>query len=141
MYIWCNPPLAQAGGADTALMVWSNASAGAGASGESAPTPATASVVALGSGGSGEAAMVADSDDSDTDDAEDGYDSDVEREKKIDYDAKSYVVNRPASEKRAAIEPGGGDAGSSSKISRGKTMDKRVKRRREMTGTKRAASE
>eukprot|EP00057_Strongylocentrotus_purpuratus_P018650 XP_011673124.1 PREDICTED: echinoderm microtubule-associated protein-like 6 [Strongylocentrotus purpuratus] len=57
--------LISVGGADTSIMVWSR-------------------------DGAGESNACGDSDDSDTDSEEEGYDSDVQREKDMDYSAKTY---------------------------------------------------
>ena len=64
--------LVTVGGADLAMMVWNNLD-------ETAPTSGTGQVDAA---------------DDDTDSEEEsGYDSDVEREKKIDYSSKIYTVS------------------------------------------------
>eukprot|EP00051_Salpingoeca_urceolata_P007134 m.94665 g.94665 ORF g.94665 m.94665 type:complete len:1961 (-) comp15130_c0_seq1:316-6198(-) len=80
--------LISVGGGDTAIFVW----AFSGATRPSSAALQRRSKTALVLGGG-------DSDDSDTDDEEDGFDSDVEREIKIDYDTKIYVARETMGEK------------------------------------------
>ncbi len=71
--------LASTGGADTAVMLWAFGAKSV------APTPKGAAPVV--------APQAGQSDDSDTDGEEDGYDSDVEHEKQINYAAKAYAAS------------------------------------------------
>ncbi len=69
------------GGADTALACWRNLAVGS-ISGTPKEGPARALV-----GGA------CDSDDDDTDDGEDGYDTDVDKETRMDYAALTYTTS------------------------------------------------
>ena len=143
--------LVSLGGADTAIMVWTNASyavaaidgagdsagagAGSGSGSEAEQAAAEAHEVSAGFAG--------DSDDSDTDDDEDGYDSDVEREKHIDWTAKAYTD--PMNGKRPVSQSSGGDGddcgddeGEPKKVTRvtqSNAVDSRVLRRSNATGS------
>lgn len=118
-WLYDDSKLITVGGADTSLIVWANAGAARSAS-ANADMPAAAVATE----------MRVDSDDSDTDDAEDGYDSDVEREKKIDYNSKSYATDRPASEKRPNLGASAhADGSPPPKVTRGRAVDARVMQR------------
>ncbi|XP_071834835.1 echinoderm microtubule-associated protein-like 6 isoform X3 [Apostichopus japonicus] len=105
--------LVSTGGADTSLMVWSHQMPG------------------------DRENIHGDSDDSDTDSEEEGYDSDVQREKDMDYGSKTYSSN-PLRE-TAGVKPHLQQVEEDERpsVSRGAALPPRVKKREVDTGNRR----